>query len=308
MVKILFVGSALIDVVAKMHSPEEISITGENPEKLVCARLGSKTELDDIGIRFGGSAANSAITARQIGCEARILSAVGNDEFGRLVEKDLLKHGVGGSIAKIAGERTGVSVVLLANGEKAAMPFRGANAALEAKHVEESDVAWCDVLFVTSMTSKKNVSAFKKLVFLAHKLGKKIVFAPSISMLKAQLQAVRALHEKFDLIIMNEEEAGVYTGEKNLEKMLAKLPGKAKVITLAEKGAIALEKGKVFRVKAAKTRVVDAAGAGDAFSGAFAAKYFSGSGIKSSLECAAKVAALKLRHNGAHLPAKRISV
>lgn len=306
--KILFVGSALIDVVAKMRSPEEVLLSGEIPEKLVCAKLGSKTELDDIGIRFGGSAANSAITAKQVGCEAKILAAVGDDEFGRLIENDLRRHGITERTVKLSGERTGVSVVLLANGEKAALPFRGANAALDASHVKQSNVAWCDVLFITSLTSHKNVSAFKKLVSLAHAMKKKIVFAPSISMLKARLKEVRALHENFDLIIMNEEEASAYTGEAKLEKMLAELPGKARVITLGEKGAIAMERGRVFRVKARKMRVIDATGAGDAFSGAFAAKYFSGSGVKAALEYATKVAALKLRHVGAHLPASKISV
>ncbi|MEK6924190.1 MAG: carbohydrate kinase family protein [Candidatus Micrarchaeota archaeon] len=311
--KILFVGSALVDVVARMHDPEEISIRhgsreGNLFEKLVCVNLGSKSELDSIDLRFGGSAANAAVAARCAGAQARILTAVGKDEFGRLVKKDLKAHGIGGKVVEDGRLPTAASIVLLAKGEKSSLTFKGALANLSQNHVTPQLVEWSDAVFITSLTSEGNMRAVKKLITLVKRCGKPVVFAPSMTMLNAQLDAVRAMRGGFDVVIMNDEEAVKLTCRNNLREMLENLPGNVKVVTRGARGAVGTDGNKVVSIHSAAGRVVDATGAGDAFAGVFAQSHLAGETLETALKMATAAAAIKMTRVGAHLKCTRSEI
>ncbi len=300
--KILFVGGAMVDIVARMHKPSETDIHGS---RFVCVKEGSKHELEGISLRFGGSAANSAVAAKRLGHDARIITAVGDDEFGKLVKQDLEANGVGGAILAKKGSATAAGIILLTSGEKSSLVYHGALEKLSADDIPEHMVKWCDAVFITSMTAKKNVGALNRVIRLAEQLGKRVVFAPSMTMLKALPREVKAVHGNFDIVVMNEEEAEEYTGEKDSGKMLGKLPGAVRVITRGAKGAVATDGSETVRIKAVDERIVDTTGAGDAFSAAFAAEYLSGMSLEESLIIATATAALKMQSVGAHLQGTR---
>lgn len=301
MPKFLLVGNALIDIVAKIPSPTTIEFDPKTVEKILCINFDSKTELEDLQIQFGGSAANTAITVVALGSRAAIVTAVGDDNFGRMVEADLRKHGVETrGVVSIPKHQTGMSVILLADGEKSVLTYHGAFSHLSPKHLSESTFRSCEIAIFTSLSSKENFEFFKKAVARCRKLGKKMVFAPSITMLKARAEEFKKFHEHFDLATMNREEAAEYTGSKDPLKAIKHLPGRVKLITDGPNGAYAHERGETFHLPSIAGEIVDATGAGDAFTGAFCHEYYSHGSVKEALRTASAVAALKLSSMGAH--------
>jgi len=301
MTKFLVVGNALVDVVACIHSPTTIEIDSKTVEKILCINFASKTELEDLRVKFGGSAANTAVTLCALGSQTELATAVGNDDFGRMVLQDLGKAKVGTKYCeKLPGKRTGMSVVLLAGGEKSVLTFHGAFSSLSPKHLNKQAIEQADVIIFTSLSSPENFQYFLKAVGLCRKLGKKMVFAPSITMLRARADEFRKFHEHFDVVIMNREEAALYTGKTDAQTALRALPGKVRVITDGANGAFLHFGGESFHINTAARKVVDSTGAGDAFTGAFCQQYYSHGDAKRALATASAVAALKLSTLGAH--------
>lgn len=300
------VGSSTLDIIAKTNDIERIDIAGRHVEHLVCISFASKSELESLELSPGGSASNSAIMMRTLGSSVYLLSAVGNDELGKLVLSDLKRNGINTAAVKVFGSSpTGVGLdILSSGGEKSILVYRGANNALGQSDVSESAIKNSKHIFIASLVSAKNYGLFKKVLALARKHGKPVVFAPSITMLHSWMPQLRELRPHFDLVIMNYEEGRYYTGKDNVKDILNLLPGKIAVVTKDVEGAYAADKSgrnrKYFHVSAVSVKIKDTTGAGDAFSGAFASSYYSTGSVQVALKTAAAAAALKLTHKGAH--------
>jgi sugar/nucleoside kinase (ribokinase family) len=88
-----------------------------------------------------------------------------------------------------------------------------------------------------------------------------------------------------DIFFPNEDEARFLTGKKSPEdaaRELGKLASTV-VVKLGAKGALVYNGGSSFQVKAVKTGVVDATGAGDSFDAGFLSRFLRGGSLR---ECA----------------------
>ena len=305
------VGSSTLDIIAKTKDVERIDIAGKHVEKLICISFASKSELDGLELHPGGSASNSAIMMRTLGSLVYLLSAVGKDEFGKIVLNDLKKNGISPSTVKVFGSiSTGVGLnILSSGGEKSILVYRGANSSLGASDISEAAIKNSRHIFIASLVSAKNYQLFKKILELSKKHNRPVVFVPSITMLHGWMPDIRKLNPHFDLVVMNYEEAEYYTGKDEIKKILAALPGRIVVVTRDIEGAYALEKvgsnNKYFHIPAIRVKVADTTGAGDAFSGAFAHTYYSTRSVREAMKAATASAALKLLHKGAHFSLKK---
>jgi sugar/nucleoside kinase (ribokinase family) len=108
------VGDLLVDVVARHHRP---------------IRIGTDTA-SHITLRVAGSAANVAAAGADLRIASRLVTAVGDDELGRLAVAALQHRGVDVT-AEVVGTPTGCIVVLVdAAGERTMLTQRGAAADL----------------------------------------------------------------------------------------------------------------------------------------------------------------------------------
>jgi sugar/nucleoside kinase (ribokinase family) len=304
----LVVGSSTVDVFAKTKDIERIDISGrkgESAEHFVCISFGSKTDLENLSMFPGGSASNSAVAMQALGSKAKLLTCIGNDPFGDIVMRDLQKHNVDTTNVVIKKSlNTGVGLNITApSGEKSMLIYRGANDALGPEHLKDNMVKDADKIFITSLVSKRNFTLFIKLIKLAKKYRKPIVFAPSISMLHKWLKELRKLHTHFDVFILNYEEGCFYTDKEEMHDILKHLPGDVDIVSKDVEGAYAKEGSKYFHSKTLKTKIVDSCGAGDSFSGAFAHYYYNGRKHSASeaLSKAVGIANIKLTQCGARL-------
>ncbi len=302
----LVIGSSTLDVLAKTSNVERIDIAGKTVERLVCISFASKSELESVELHPGGSGSNSAIMMGTLGSSVSLLSAVGRDEFGRLVLEDLEQNGIDPSTVKgFPGSSTGVGLSIISEGEKSMLVYRGANSELGASDISEKQIRNSKRIFIASLVSGKNYGLFKKVLALAKKHNRPVVFAPSITMLHSWMPELRKLKPHFDVVIMNYEEGCFYTGKSDVHQIIDSLPGRIVVVTKDVEGAYAADKGgkshnAYFHVSAVPVKVADTTGAGDAFGGAFAHIYYSAHSLPEALRTAAAAAALKLVHKGAH--------
>lgn len=302
----LVVGSTTVDVFARTSHVERIDISGaRSSERLVCISFGSKTDLERLEIWPGGSAANSAATMQCLGSETALLSCIGDDNLGSLALEDLDKRKIDTSHIFVSKSlRTGVGLnIIPPTGEKSILVYRGANDYLGPEHLHEGLVKSSRCIFVTSLVSSRNFLLFLKLVRLAKRHHRPIIFAPSISMLQTWLPRLRRIHADFALSIFNHEEASYYSGQSKIKQILRPLPGNVDVVSKDADGAYAKEGNAYFHAPVLRVKPVDTCGAGDAFSGAFAHYFYASAkpSVPDALARAICVASLKLSQPGSRL-------
>jgi len=108
---------------------------------------------------------------------------------------------------------------------------------------------------------------------------------------------------KISLFLMNEIEGFQITGEKEPDKILAKVKAlypKAKVVlTLGGDGSVYQDETGIYRQGIFKVKAVDTTAAGDTFTGYFISSIIDGLPVQDGLELAAKASAIAVSRPGA---------
>ncbi len=297
----LCIGSVTMDFLARPTVSESIDINSfDRVQHFLCLNFASKTQLAQIEYEPGGSAANSANVMALLGSKVELLAAVGKDDFGEMIVNDLHSRKIGSTyLSRVAGEKSAIGISILSpSGEKSLLVYPGANACLGPSDLPAEAVQECRSVFITSLSSEKNYGLFFRAVRLAKKHHKKVIFAPSITMLRKFSKRLARLHPHFDVCVMNYEEAMFYTKKTKLADMLRGLPGKTRVISKDKDGAYALDKGVFYHCPAPKMKVVDTTGAGDSFTGALVFEFQNSGDIAKALAIGTAIVEIKLGHMG----------
>ncbi len=307
----LYIGSATVDVNATSCLIRPRSrFHHAHTERFVELSFASKTALDDVSVMTGGSAANSAYTTKLLGSSVDLVSAVGDDLFGDVVLDDLKKlHLPTHHVARLNGKKTAVGINLLCeSGEKTNLVFKGATDALDESALPESAVKDADIVVCTSLASPANFRLFQKAARLARLHHKPFVFAPSITMLRSRKAELDKMHGHFDVVVMNHEEAGYYTGRKDPLDALHELPGKLNVMTWDEKGTFVEYGGVRLHVPTLKVKVKDTTGAGDSFTGALVHGLLSHGNVLKAVQFGTAVACLNITQVGAKVEGSKAQI
>ncbi|MBN2454565.1 carbohydrate kinase family protein [Candidatus Woesearchaeota archaeon] len=293
----LGIGSSVVDIHAIMKAPERIDIKSpKSLEQYVCVAFASKTPLNDLRLSGGGSAMNSLITMAKLGAKTALISAIGNDTFGKIIREEIDKSCISREFLKVKKGKTGIGINIISEGEKSVLIYRGVLNDLSPKDLPEQAIKRANQVFITALASEQAYQLFLKALKLAKKNRVNIVFAPSISMLRIFSGRLRKLKNDFDLVMLNYEEGCYYTGKKDIKKVLRALPGKVCVVTKDKEGAYARDGRKYYHIGAVPVPVRGTIGAGDAFNGTFAYEYYNTGSVKKAMKLANAVAAMKIEH------------
>ncbi len=279
MYDVVSVGSATEDVFVKVH-PKAV---GKN----VCFVPGTKMEIDDMDYFIGGGATNSAVAFARLGLKTGILAAIGDDESGRAVLREMREEKVGTKlIIRSKKLNTPYSVILTGFGkDRVILVYRGATAELNnEKEIDWKELKKAEWLHLGSIHTKPIV--LKRLVRFALMNGIKVAFNPGGRELKTGLKAMRGLLRGTDVLFMNKEEAELLTKKKNLRENLKILQrySPIAVITDGRKGAYAYDGGNLYFKNIYDTPHIDSTGAGDAFNSGFTAALIAGKDIPTALD------------------------
>ena len=253
----------------------------------------------------GGKGANQAVGCARLGVPAYLVSAVGGDDLGRIMLRDVLSKGVDVSYVYVdPSTHTGVAFIVLneSTGENLIVVAPGADDSLRPEHVEKALAG----LQGRARVLLTQLEVPLDTVYYALRRCKELGLVTVLNPAPARKLDPKIL-EYVDVLTPNRVEATQLVGvdASSLEgalragEKLAEVGLKAVVLTLGGDGALLVTRGSAKHVPAFKVRVVDTVGAGDAFNAGLAVAIYEGMDLERAVLFANAVAALKITRVGA---------
>jgi ribokinase len=220
----------------------------------------------------GGKGANQAVAAARAGASVALVGAVGADEFGARVLDDLVGEGVVvRGVARLHGAATGVAAIVVdEEGENQIAVASGANHVLRGTDVER---AFRELDLTEATCALLSLEVDDEVVVKgaegAAARGMAVVVNPAPARpLPPELLARRPI------LTPNEGEAAELTGRDDAAAAAVELVrsgAAAALVTAGARGVFVAAEGRVEHIRPPAVRVRDTTGAGDTFSGVFAA-------------------------------------
>jgi sugar/nucleoside kinase (ribokinase family) len=309
---LLAIGNAIVDVLARADddfltrrglAKGEMRLIDEALAEDIYAAMGQAT------IISGGSAANTAVGAAQLGISVGFVGKVRNDEVGGIFRHDLGAAGVSFDTKPAQdGPATARSFILITpDGERTMNTYLGACQNLTAADIDEDTVAAAKIVYLEGYLWDPPAAkdAFRKAVGIAHGAGNAVALTlsdsfcvdryrdeflglirdGSLDILFANIHELKSLYQTADesaaLAALREE----------------KLVG---VVTRSEAGALIVTREQTRAVDAFPiSDVFDTTGAGDLFAAGFLAGLGRGLDHVTSARLGAMAAAEVIGHIGA---------
>jgi len=276
--RILCVGASVLDTIFRVHDLPK----GE----------GKLLPYDMLEIAEG-MAASAAYAIVRLGGHASLWGAVGNDETGVRILRDLGHDGIDMSGMTIAeGARSALSTILVDDlGERLIVPFYDHRLHDTAKIFDDAEIAGFDAVLVDV---RWPMLAFAVL-HAARRVGIPAILDGDV----APVEVLERLAPAASHIVFSEPAATSLTGLHDVTDMLLalrkKLPDTLLCITAGSKGCFWLENASsTMQHQATLTiKAVDTLAAGDAFHGAFALAIAEGLPLRDTMRLASVTAALK---------------
>ncbi|WP_457633816.1 carbohydrate kinase family protein [Oceanithermus desulfurans] len=265
-----------------------------------------------VELQPGGSAANVAVWARRCGARAGFVGKIGHDRFGELARENLAEEGVEAWLSETSSRPTGVVAVWVDHtGQRSMVSGQGADFLLtEADlppHLEDARhlhlTGWS--LF-TDPPRRAALAAARR----AKRAGRTLSLDPASFQLieetgpAAFVRMTAALEP--DVVFPNYDEGRVLTGEREPEAMARRLgehyPSAVVALKLDAKGALVGKDGRFTHLPPTPDQASDATGAGDAFAGAFLARWTRGQSPEEAARFAVVVSGWVVARRGARPP------
>jgi ribokinase len=251
----------------------------------------------------GGKGANQAVAAARLGAHVALVAMLGEDAFGEALDAFLRSEAIDASSLGRVELATGIGCIVVdAESQNTIVVVPGANTLLGPERVQAVSVAAGDVL-----VSQFEIPLLTVQAFLGHgrQQGATTLLNPS----PAQT-CPPALLRLADILVLNETEAAFFAGISTLDPAdiepvvdaATTLRARADqwiVVTLGERGAVAVHGDRHYTIPARQVRTVDPTGAGDCFVGAVAARLVAGDEIVTALHYASVAASLCVQRPGA---------
>lgn len=244
------------------------------------------------GKKLGGAPANFAYHVSQFGLESCAVSAMGDDELGKELEKELNDHHLNYQIDKVAYPTGTVQVSLDANG-------------IPCYDIKEGAACF------GSLAQRNEVSRNTIYRFLDHMpKGEGILKIFDINLRQGfyNKDIITESIKRCNILKINDEELITvsrifgYPGidlENKCWLLLGKYNLKMLILTCGVNGSYVFTPGEVSFIETPKVEVADTVGAGDSFTGAFVASILKGKSVREAHELAVKVSAFVCTQNGA---------
>lgn len=286
-------------------------------QELLAFENGAKIKVEEFYKTFGGGGANTAVNLANFGFKTACVSAVGGDDYGKLILANLKKRGVIASAVEILSKSdSGFSFILINKGERIIFTQRGANSSFNLSLKQERILKSVKNIYISSLSGKWQAN-LKKVFKIAKSSQAKVYWNPSQSQYQGGYSQLKPFLKNTFVFALNKDEAielALLSSEKNkkkskiflnkeenLLKIIKDLGPEIVLITSGKQGAYAYDGEQIYFQPILKEKKrVDMTGVGDAFNSTFAAgmEIYQGD-IKKAMHLAAKNAASKIAHFGA---------
>jgi ribokinase len=247
----------------------------------------------------GGKGGNQAVGAARLGASVTMIGRVGLDAFGRELRRGLRQAGVSTRWVRGSDRPTGTALIFVdEHGENAIAVSPGANAALQPEDVPRRAIASAEVVVAALEVPLATIER-------AFRLARAARVRTVLNAAPAQALSHETL-ELCDVVICNETELATLVGhhvaagsEADAARSMQRSSEQIVVVTLGERGSLAVSAQQIVEQSAFHVRVVDTVGAGDAFVAGFVvAKWFS-AGVGFALRWGSAAGGLAATRHGA---------
>ncbi len=235
----------------------------------------------------GGSAANTAAVAAQIGIRTAYLGKVADDALGAVFRHDITAAGVHFPSTPLRdGAPTARCLVLVTpDAQRTMNTFLGACVSFSVADVDEALVSDSAVTYLEGYLFDPPAAqaAFRHAAAAAHRAGRKVALSLSDPFcVDRHRAAFRALVEQdIDILFANEAEVCSLYETNSLAEAAAwaRRDVALAALTRSETGSLIVAGGETVEVPAEPAKVVDTTGAGDAYAAGFLAAHAKGHGL-----------------------------
>ena len=279
MEKIIGLGNALVDVLARVDNDEILQMMG--------LPKGSMTLIDDdkflkineyllkqnTKLSNGGSAGNAIRALAHLESATGFIGKVGNDLYGNFFRKELKKLGIEDKMLVSAERPSGVASTFISDGgERTFATFLGAAATLQPEELTQDIFKDYTYLFIEGYLVQDH-DLILQAIEQAKAAGLQVCLdMASYNIVEENLEFFKMLLSKYvDVVFANEHEARAFTGlepEEALE-VLGKLCSIA-VVKVGARGTYIRKGTEMMHVPASDVKhPTDTTGAGDFFAAGF---------------------------------------
>ncbi|ADY26612.1 Ribokinase [Deinococcus proteolyticus MRP] len=240
----------------------------------------------------GGKGANQAVACARAGAQTAFVGALGRDPFAEPLLASLQESGVQDRTIRLDAPTGAAFITVSEDGENSIAVAAGANALLAPEHLP--DLSRVTHLLLQLEVALDTVQAFSA---AAQATGVQVM----LNAAPAQALPVDLL-KHVNLLLVNEGELETLVGDGELEAQLRRAQAagpQTVVVTLGERGCLAVEGTELMRLPAHRVEVKDTTAAGDTFAGVLAAALASGQPLRRALEQATVASALTCTREGA---------
>ena len=307
--KVLGIGNAIVDVICKV---EDKFIAQNNLTKSTMKLVDEiqfKKLLSTLKIEetiSGGSVANSIVGLSQLGNKVGFIGKVSDDNLGNKYEEGLKRESVEFFYSKKKETiPTGTCLILITpDSERTMVTFLGTAGKINENDINTSAVKNSEILFLEGYLWDEGdpKKAFEKAINNSNKVAMSLSDLFCVDRHKPNF--LELVKNKLDITFANEQEIMSLISAKKFDDVInfAKEINKFIVITRGEKGAIAIDKNKVFECSAEKNlKIKDLTGAGDLFAGGFLHGLINGKSTKECLKTGTQMSSKIIQIIGARL-------
>jgi ribokinase len=253
----------------------------------------------------GGKGANQAVAAARLGATVRFVGAVGEDDIGSDLRRELVEEGIDVSgLVSIPRAPSGVAVIIVDDfGENQIAVALGANDGLDATAVARllarARPSPTDLCLIGGFEIPDAVIAGT--ARFASKAGLRLVCSPAPAR-SLGASAARELFAAHPILTPNEGEAMALSGKTNVRAAARELVARTQapvVVTLGGRGAMIADGKRFDELPGFAVEVVDTTGAGDTFTGALAVELGRGVELRPAVRYALAAASLSVTVAGA---------
>lgn len=243
----------------------------------------------------GGKGANQAVAAARLGANVAMVGAVGNDDYGTVVRKNLENERIFiDYVVPVTDRTTGIAHIVLAEEDNSIVVVQGANALVNKSVVDRSK----DLLVKADMVVLQleiPLETVKYVLAICEEHNIPVMLNPA----PAQVLSEDIL-EKATYITPNEHECRIVLDDfkSPIEDLLAKYPNKL-LMTEGSNGVRFHNGTEIVHVPSIAVDVVDTTGAGDTFNGALAVALSEGETLQKAIRFANIAGGLSVTKLGA---------
>jgi len=277
MAKILGMGNALVDIMIRIEDEKLFSDFG--------LLKGGMRLMDGVFIQKlmkaisylpaenapGGSAANTINGLANLGMENGFIGKVGNDEFGRFLEEDMLNNKIQPLLMKGTAP-TGLAIALITpDSERTFAVNLGCAIELSPDEITPELFIGYDYFHIEGYLVQ-NHDLLRKAVWLAKDAGVKVSLdLASFDVVEENLDFLKEIIVDYvDILFANEQEAQSFTGlEPELALHEISKNSEIAIVKIGEKGSLVKCNGEVNKIGVIQANSIDSTGAGDLYAAGF---------------------------------------